>query len=279
LGRFTSPDNVQPNAPGTQGYNLYSYVAGRPVDKTDPSGHGILDSAIQWATQHPYAAAALAVLGVALYQVLLNLVRQMECPVQTPHQRSCPELTGDFAQRAEDVVNELEKRLKPRPAPCQVSCDPAPVLPSPSPRQTCASTSKQPYPADRINGLPVFCVYEARTKNIYQNDVNGQRNGKPGNPTSNMPLHYAGQTEADQNRREARAAAGAQGLNCPAVGLQLDEYPFAGTWEGGLYEGKPPQLMCVPGIENQTQGGDYGAFTRLELFNENNARFWVLPVP
>ncbi len=39
LGRFTSADTVQPNAPGTQGYNLYAYVANNPMTWVDPSGH------------------------------------------------------------------------------------------------------------------------------------------------------------------------------------------------------------------------------------------------
>jgi hypothetical protein len=30
---------VQPNAPGTQGYNLYAYVANNPTTWLDPSGH------------------------------------------------------------------------------------------------------------------------------------------------------------------------------------------------------------------------------------------------
>jgi RHS repeat-associated protein len=38
LGRFTSPDSVQPNAPGTQGYNLYAYVANNATTDTDPAG-------------------------------------------------------------------------------------------------------------------------------------------------------------------------------------------------------------------------------------------------
>jgi RHS repeat-associated protein len=38
-GRFLSADTVQPNAPGTQGYNRYSYTANNPATWTDPSGH------------------------------------------------------------------------------------------------------------------------------------------------------------------------------------------------------------------------------------------------
>jgi RHS repeat-associated protein len=39
LGRFLSADAVQPNAPGTQGYNLYAYVANNPTTWVDPTGH------------------------------------------------------------------------------------------------------------------------------------------------------------------------------------------------------------------------------------------------
>jgi RHS repeat-associated protein len=41
LGRFLSADSVQPNAPGTQGYNLYAYVANNPTTWVDPSGHAL----------------------------------------------------------------------------------------------------------------------------------------------------------------------------------------------------------------------------------------------
>lgn len=39
LGRFISADSVQPNAPGTQGWNPYSYVANNPTTWIDASGH------------------------------------------------------------------------------------------------------------------------------------------------------------------------------------------------------------------------------------------------
>ncbi len=45
IGRFISADTVQPNAPGTQGYNLYAYTANNPMSWIDPSGHSAMT---QW---------------------------------------------------------------------------------------------------------------------------------------------------------------------------------------------------------------------------------------
>jgi ribonuclease T1 len=42
LGRFLSADTVSPNAPGTQGYDPYAYVANNPTTWTDPSGHDVM---------------------------------------------------------------------------------------------------------------------------------------------------------------------------------------------------------------------------------------------
>jgi len=37
---------VQPNAPGTQGYNLYTYVANNPTTWVDPSGHEVANATL-----------------------------------------------------------------------------------------------------------------------------------------------------------------------------------------------------------------------------------------
>ncbi|MBI5948569.1 MAG: RHS repeat protein [Chloroflexi bacterium] len=62
LGRMTAPDTVQPNAPGTQGWNLYAYVANNPTTWVDPTGHAALGE------YRPLVGAAggLALLGLAL---------------------------------------------------------------------------------------------------------------------------------------------------------------------------------------------------------------------
>jgi len=69
-GRFLSPDSVIPNAPGTQGYSGYAYVANNPMNWTDPTGHSVnllaQDAATIMATQMgPLMVATLALCGGA----------------------------------------------------------------------------------------------------------------------------------------------------------------------------------------------------------------------
>ena len=40
-GRLLSADSVQPNAPGSQGWNLYTYTANNPTTWTDPTGNAV----------------------------------------------------------------------------------------------------------------------------------------------------------------------------------------------------------------------------------------------
>jgi RHS repeat-associated protein len=78
LGRFVSQDTVQPNAPGTQGWNLYAYVANNPMTWADPSGHYGNTPGFGFLDCMERAAFALAT-GVAL----LALAERVVNPVFT----------------------------------------------------------------------------------------------------------------------------------------------------------------------------------------------------
>jgi hypothetical protein len=65
---------VQPNVPGTQGYNLYSYVANNPTTATDPTGNtAFFDLALRVGTISLRALAwkALAFVARHIVEVLL----------------------------------------------------------------------------------------------------------------------------------------------------------------------------------------------------------------
>ena len=74
LGRFVSPDTVFPNAPGTPGYNLYSYVANDPTRLADPTGHFAVDTGIAEEAVAIRDAAAATAVGVAVNLLLLRVV-------------------------------------------------------------------------------------------------------------------------------------------------------------------------------------------------------------
>jgi RHS repeat-associated protein len=71
LGRFLSVDTVQPNAPGSQGFNVYSYVASNPTTWVDPSGHfGGLSGYLGTAAFAPNIAVLGAVTAMSIEGVL-----------------------------------------------------------------------------------------------------------------------------------------------------------------------------------------------------------------
>ena len=70
LGRFLSVDTVRPNAPGSQGYNVYAYVANNPSSWVDPSGHSTLAGTMQLVQLLPQLSRNAALLSSAMAGLL-----------------------------------------------------------------------------------------------------------------------------------------------------------------------------------------------------------------
>jgi RHS repeat-associated protein len=64
VGRLGAVDTVIPNAPGTQGYNQYAYVANNPTTWIDPTGHYAAAAA-----PRPHAAGGAVSDSLAPYAV------------------------------------------------------------------------------------------------------------------------------------------------------------------------------------------------------------------
>jgi RHS repeat-associated protein len=79
-GSFLSPDTVQPNAAGTQGYDQFAYAANNPCTVADPSGHqGFIEFAVRTyltVREFVFANTLRACLVGLLVGFTLDLVQQ-----------------------------------------------------------------------------------------------------------------------------------------------------------------------------------------------------------
>jgi RHS repeat-associated protein len=70
LGRFLSPDTRQPNAPGTQGWNLYGYANANPTTFIDPTGHGAMVEYASLLRNSVIAQVAIRLVGLCIKGIL-----------------------------------------------------------------------------------------------------------------------------------------------------------------------------------------------------------------
>ncbi|HEX2679781.1 MAG TPA: RHS repeat-associated core domain-containing protein, partial [Candidatus Dormibacteraeota bacterium] len=124
LGRFLSPDSVQPNAPDSQGYDLYSYVANTPTSAGDPSGQTLTEE-IEDLTTKARAIVGGVALGTLVGRVLLAVRIALEVASQTCelYFSACATLIGLGALAVGVKAAELTASVT------------APHVPQPSPKQ------------------------------------------------------------------------------------------------------------------------------------------------
>ncbi len=266
LGRFMSPDGVQPNAPGTQGFDLYSYVANNPPSATDPSGNdGIVVFGIR-LTSIQIAALGFIAITVVLKDQLVRLLAALLIAAATTAE-------GWFRPPSPTIA----RPKLPTAAQAGAAAAAAAATAVGAATQAICPVTGQPEPAFRIKGVPVLCVYLHNSYGIFVNDATALGTGYPGLPP--RALHY----EPDpiiQAQHFAEAMTG-EPLCQPVDSLKQsrDEYPYKTTKEGGLFQGRKARVQCVSALEQSFQGAYLRNFYDTELSFADNAAFFVFPVP
>jgi RHS repeat-associated protein len=74
LGRVVSMDTVQPNAPGTEGYNRCSYVANNPATWSDPSGHDVVETGRQYLCSFMVNRVITNMIGIDLFAIAKGML-------------------------------------------------------------------------------------------------------------------------------------------------------------------------------------------------------------
>jgi RHS repeat-associated protein len=129
LGRFTQTDTTQPNAAGTQGWNLYTYTANNPTTHTDPTGHesltseAILDDATIAEIEGALRVGLAKHIATRVTYVALELLAGTAC--------------------AATVCDTTDNNTRPAPP---TAPDPLPEPPSPIPTSTTDTPTERTRP-------------------------------------------------------------------------------------------------------------------------------------
>ncbi len=156
---------------------------------------------------------------------------------------------------------------EPTPGP------PAPPPPPPVP-PTPPFDPFNPPPGPPNFGLPpVMVYYHSQTPELEEHIEAAQHAGYP------MEVTYDPNKARQKRRRYLTCQApGRQGsIGLPSPGRSCDEYPFASTFEGGLYMGRLASIASVLVTEQNQQRNIIGGFIRQNHLHEGD-RYIVLPL-
>lgn len=267
-GRMLSADTVQPNAPGTQGYNLYAYVANNPTSWIDTTGHfatspagpitltqqaqlGLILGSIT-PVIYSYAALCVAnswgciglgILGLFVMGAVFTCINYDACITSWLETHQTIERDGAVTTEGKTAwpAEELDDAIESFPAtPTEPDQETTP-LPPPTNQDKCGLAA-----TFSSCDLPVFMPggdTPATTTHI----VDALRN----QPAMLTRAAHPDSTTSRQWYRGDSRCAGETG-----DALSCDEYPFFSTRQGG----PGASLRLVPGWEQDLQGGRLSAF-------------------
>ncbi len=246
LGRFLSVDTVQPNAPGTMGYNLYAYAANNPTTWVDPSGHFYIPPE-GWA----YVLAIFTTLstigggglvGLALMILAILLVLALILSIILAILSGLPNPGGGIGPGPAD---------SPQGDPTQEPPKPTPTPDDEDRRRVFISGGNHPYVTSHISTAIYFDAPTKLHKIEGRVDESSwwyyQRNQFDYQSPYDPPL---------VGNRCWKYGGIAQVLN-----IACDEYPFGSTREGG--EENKPSLEPLDATDNSSHGRALKSFYAL----------------